>query len=174
MEAWRRLAPRDWDLLIVGPDEGGHGAEVKAAIRAANLQESVTLPGATWGKERFRRYWESDLFVLPSFSENFGLVVAEALACEVPVITTRGLPWAELQTNSCGWWTDIGVEPLVTALREAMALTDEERRAMGKRGREFIARNYAWKTAGERLSETYQWMLGRAQKPSFVETVRPH
>ena len=169
VEAWRRVRPGGWELLIVGPDEGGHAREVQRAIDAADLSACVRIAGPRWGADRFRLYWDSDLFVLPSFSENFALVVAEALACEVPVITTRGLPWEELETHDCGWWTEIGVEPLAAALREATAASDSDRIAMGRRGRALVQRNYTWAAAGRQLSETYRWMVGECAKPTFVD-----
>ena len=49
-------------------------------------------------------YRRADFFVLPTFSENFGSVVAEALGYGVPVITTKGAPWEDLLNHKCGWW----------------------------------------------------------------------
>ena len=82
--------------------------------------------------------------MLPTYSENFGIVVAEALWAGVPVITTKGTPWQELEERKCGWWIDIGVESLVEALKEAMSHGDEERAAMGARGRKLVEEKYTW------------------------------
>jgi glycosyltransferase involved in cell wall biosynthesis len=104
---------------------------------------------------------------LPTFSENFGLVVAEALTYGVPGISTRGAPWADLQTHACGWWIETGVEPLVSALREAVALSDEERAAMGARGRVYV-RRFDWDRIAEQTLAVYRWMLGRGDRPACV------
>ena len=95
------------------------------------------------------------------------MVVAEALAHGLPVITTRAHPWADLQTHGCGWWVDVGVEPLVQALREALALSDDERRAMGERGRDYVQR-YDWDDIAGQTVEVYRWILGQMAKPDCV------
>lgn len=170
VEAWRHVRPADWKLLIVGPDDCGYGRRIESAITAAGLNNEIRLAGPSWGTQRFDHYWSADLFILPSFSENFGLVIAEALACELPVITTRGLPWQELQEHRCGWWIDIGVEPLTEALRAATKLSDESRAQMGKRARELVAQNYTWELAGRKINEVYHWMLKGGGVPSTVQT----
>ena len=105
--------------------------------------------------------------LLPTFSENFGVVVAEALSHGLPVITTRGAPWADLETHGCGWWIDIGVDPLAAALRQAMALSDDERRAMGERGRTYVQR-YNWADIARQTIEVYRWVLGQGPRPDCV------
>ena len=90
-----------------------------------------------------------------------------ALAHGLPVITTRGAPWADLEAHGCGWWVDIGVDPLVHALREAMALSGGERRAMGARGRDYV-RRYAWGSIAQTTIDVYRWVLGQAQQPDCV------
>jgi glycosyltransferase involved in cell wall biosynthesis len=93
----------------------------------------------------------------------------------VPVITTKGTPWGELlgeegsnappgggagSSGRCGWWIDIGVEPLARALEEAMGLTDDERRAMGENGRRLVEARYTWEQVGaqmEALIATAGW-----------------
>ena len=168
VDAWRQLAPSDWRLLIVGPDEGGHLAEVQRAVKQAGLGKSVEFPPEAWGDARWNYYRDADLFVLPTFSENFGLVIVEALACGVPVITTHGAPWEELQTRRCGWWIETGVEPLVVALRQAMATAPNELHAMGERGRDLVTQRYAWEPIGEMMAVTLHWLAGRAPKPEWI------
>jgi glycosyltransferase involved in cell wall biosynthesis len=131
------------------------------------LDASVVFAGAVAGAQKAALYRDADLFVLPTFSENFGLVVAEALSYGVPVITTRGAPWADLETHGCGWWIDTGVEPLVAALRAATALTDSERQAMGERGRAYVQR-YDWDAIAAQTLALYRWVLGQGERPGFV------
>ncbi len=76
-----------------------------------------------------------------------GTVTAEALVSGTPVIASQGTPWQGLERERCGRWVPIGVEPLAASLKEMMAMSDEERAAMGARGREWIARMggiYRW------------------------------
>ena len=153
--------------MIAGPDEGGHRWEVEAAVRQAGLESCVEFIGPVEGEAKAALYRRADVFVLPSFSENFGLVVAEALASGVPVIATKGTPWEGLVAHRCGWWVEIGVEPLVAALREATALSGEERRAMGERGRRF-AEQFGWPHIAEQMHAVYRWVLGEEPRPECV------
>lgn len=168
VEAWRIVQPADWEFIIAGPDEGGHRQVVMEAIRRAGLDKHFELVGAVDGEDKIALYRQADLFVLPSFTENFGVVVAEALACGVPVITTRGTPWEGLLTHRCGWWIDLGVEPLAAAIREATALSDEQRREMGRRGRQYVEREFGWPGIAQQMLSVYHWMLGQGDKPDCV------
>ena len=98
----------------------------------------------------------ADLFVLPTYSENFGIAVAEALACGVPVITTKGAPWAGLLERNCGWWVDVTVDALAGALEEALALSDDERLAMGQRGSEWMRAEFGWEGIARRIVAGYE------------------
>jgi glycosyltransferase involved in cell wall biosynthesis len=168
VEAWNRVRPQGWELVIAGPDEVGHLAEVELRVRVCGLADRISFPGEIWGHAKTKLYLQSDLFVLPSFSENFGLVVAEALGSGVPVITTRATPWAELEEWGCGWWIEPGVEALARALRTAVSLPQRTLREMGLRGRELIKTKYAWGTSARKMVEVYEWVLGRKEKPDCV------
>lgn len=167
MAAWAELKPARWRLVIAGPDEGGHLAEVMAAARAHGIADVVDYVGEVEGEKKAVIYREADIFVLPTFSENFGVVVAEALSYGLPVITTKGAPWGDLVKHGCGWWIDTGVEPLAAALGEATNLSDDERRNMGKRGRVY-ARRYDWNDIAKQTVEVYRWILGQAPLPNCV------
>ena len=167
VQAWGLVAPVGWRLRIAGPDEGGHWGEVSRLVARLGLGSTIDYLGPLDDEAKASQYRAADLFVLPTFSENFGLVVAEALGHGVPVITTRGAPWAELETYRCGWWITTGVVPLAAALRTAMALTDDERRAMGERGRGYVQR-FDWEASAAQTLALYRWVLGRGERPDWV------
>ena len=106
----------DYEVKVAGPGDDSYVGELKNLAKRLGVDEQVKFVGSVFGKAKFDLYRDADLFVLPTHSENFGIVVTEALACGTPVITTKGTPWEELETRHCGWWTDIGTEPLVKAL----------------------------------------------------------
>ena len=159
VEAWARVPRTGWRLVVAGPDSNGQRALLEARCAAGRLDD-VSFPGEVLGEAREALYARADLFVLPSFSENFGLVVAEALARGVPVITTRGTPWQELETRRCGWWIDPGVAPLAEALQGAMALSDGARRDMGLRGRQLVSDAYTWERCVEQMLAWYASLTG--------------
>ena len=82
------------------------------------------------------------MFVLPTYSENFGIVVPEALASGTPVITTVGTPWMELNFKGCGWCTEIGTEATKKALLAFLKTNEEELEKMGRNGRELVEQKY--------------------------------
>ena len=168
LDAWAEVRPDGWRIVLAGPDDGGHRAELEQQVRAHGLGNEVSFPGTIPDDEKWQRYRNADLFVLPTHSENFGIVVAEALASGVPAITTKGAPWQELETHRCGWWIDIGTETLTQALREATVLSDEERLAMGRRGRALVKEEYSWQQVAGQMQEVYAWLLGSGVRPFHI------
>ncbi len=168
VRAWALVRPPNWRVLIVGPDEGGHRVEVEREIEKQGVSGVFEFSGPADDIEKWDYYAGADLFILPTFSENFGIVIAEALACGLPVITTKGAPWSELDEHRCGWWVDTGVEPLTRALNEAINLPPEERQAMGQRGRKLVEQNYSWDKIGQEMVSVYEWMLGGGPQPECV------
>jgi glycosyltransferase involved in cell wall biosynthesis len=166
--AWSRLNPAGWRVVIAGTDEGGHREALKAESRRLRLNDCFQFVGPVYGAAKWELYRSADVFVLPSSSENFGIAVAEALACGVPVVTTRGTPWEELVSKRCGWWTEIGSEPLAAALREAMALSDAARHEMGNRGAEWVRSKFSWTAAAAEMKKVYDWMVGASERPDCV------
>ena len=163
-----RLKSWEWTMIIAGNDEGGHQAELQTAIRLRGLESDFQFVGPCQGDAKWGLYRNADLVILPSHSENFGLVVGEALACGVPVIATRGTPWEDLNTSRCGWWVPLGVEPLANGLRQAMMMADTERIELGRRGRELVRAKYSWSRVAEQMYAVYRWMLGLGEKPERV------
>lgn len=157
VEAWAALRPQGWRMVVAGPSYRNHGAQVEARARVAGLTEAeFSLIGPVYGAEKDRLYAQADLFVLPTYSENFGSVVIEALAQGCPVLTTAGTPWEGLLTHRCGWWIEPGAAPLKTTLREALALPTSTLREMGERGYAWVREAYGWEAVGRKMAEAYR------------------
>jgi glycosyltransferase involved in cell wall biosynthesis len=157
-----------WLLTIAGPDEGGHWTVVKKEAQKLGVENLVEYLGPVEGNVKWNLYRSSSLFILPTYSENFGLVIAEALGCGVPVITTQGAPWKDLNIHRCGWWYPIGQKELVATLRRAMTTPSQVLQSMGERGKKLVDQNYSWPSIGHKLKETYEWILKKEAKPHFV------
>ena len=168
LDAWGRLAPADWRLVIAGNDDSNHLPVIERKISEQGLGERVVIAGPIFGEAKEAAYRNADLFVLPSYSENFGIVVAEALGFGVPVLTTTGCPWQELQTHKCGWWVEPTPAGIETALSEALRTTNEELSSMGRRGRRLVEKNYQWSGIAERMLEFYGWLLDGGRQPDFI------
>ncbi len=171
LQAWQQLEPRfpDWDLRIVGMDEDGYLARLQQLADELGLRR-VHFPGPAFGSEKTKEFQQARLFVLPTHSENFGVAVAEALAHGLPAVVTKGAPWADLETRGCGWWIEQGVDSLAECLRSALALTPEQLRDRGRRGRQWMEREFSWERIGRRMLETYRWLLGGGSPPEWVHT----
>lgn len=99
---------------------------------------------------------EASIFVLLIYSENFGIVVAEALAVGVPVITTKGTPWEELHTYNCGWWIEIGTKKLKVCLEDVIQKSPQVLIEMGTNGRRLIDQKYRIESVGNQILEFYK------------------
>ncbi|WP_263835232.1 glycosyltransferase [Salinibacter sp.] len=168
LDAWATVRPNGWTLEIVGPSEKGHRAELEAQARRLGVEDAVQFSGAVPDKAKWGLYRTADLFVLPTHSENFGIVVAEALASGVPVLTTTGTPWDDLEARDCGWWVEPSEEALTAALREAVGLSDETRGAMGRRGRRLVDEQYSWPGVATNMTAAYRWLLGEGPRPDVI------
>jgi glycosyltransferase involved in cell wall biosynthesis len=169
IEAWAKVRPLGWQLQIAGPDEDGHQRELQQLISAAGLSEVISFVGTLQGEHKTQAFLQSDLFILPTHSENFGIAIAEALAHGIPVITTHGAPWEALQTHRCGWWVPVTSEGIAAALNEAIQLDERERTLMGIRGRDWMEQQFSWPRLARQMIECYDWLLGRGDKPGCVE-----
>lgn len=168
LDAWKKVAPADWRLVIAGNDDGGHVPKLVEQIDRLGLADRVEIVGALFGAEKEQAYLDADLFVLPSYSENFGIVIAEALSFQVPVLTTTGCPWQELQTERCGWWVDPTAVAIEQGLREAFAAAPDELFRMGQRGRNLVENKYQWPAIADQMVQFYDWILNGGKKPEFV------
>jgi len=168
VDAWSMLRPSGWRVIIAGSDADGYGAVVDDAIARHRLQDCIHMIGPVWGEDKSKLYCSADLFVLPTHSENFGLVIPEALSYGVPVITTTGAPWHELQEKNSGWWIQPTVPALMQALEEAVSMSPSKLRMMGLNGRRLVEEKYGWQAIIQKHIELYRWIALGQTRPSFI------
>jgi len=157
-----------WTLEIIGNGEPDYINQLKSIVIKDGLSESVKILDPVFDDRKKEVYQSVDIFVLPTYSENFGMVVAEAMSFGIPVITTKGAPWEELETRNAGWWIDIGVEPLTQALIHAISTPKEQLIEMGLNGRKLVKEKYNLETVTAQILDLYHWVLNAGPKPNFI------
>ena len=168
LDAWADLRPQDWSLTLVGPGENGHRDALWEQVQRKGLGDAVRFVGPVSDEEKWSYYRQADLFVLPTHSENFGIVVAEALASGTPVLTTTAAPWEELVTYDCGWWVAPEREAIAGALRDAVSRSPAERASMGSRGRALVEERYSWERVAQQMLQAYDWLLRGGTPPGCI------
>ncbi len=152
-------AYKDAVLVIAGPDDRGYRKVVERLIDKFNISSQTRMMGMIRGQKKLALLRRANVFVLPSYSENFGIVVAEALSCGTPVITTTGTPWQQLQEIDAGRWVPPQQGEIGQALREMLNMPDSQRKAMGQRGMALIKQNYTWDRVVPKFLTVYNCIL---------------
>jgi glycosyltransferase involved in cell wall biosynthesis len=150
-------------LSICGEGEEDYRQGLKILVRDLSLTEKVAFHGRVDGEAKERQFARADLCVVPSFKENFCIVVAEALARGVPVIASQGTPWQGIEANGCGFWVSNETEELARAIQMAAGMPLAE---MGTRGRAWMEREYSWQKVATEMSEEYRALIGACTQPA--------
>lgn len=156
LEAWGICDTNGWILEIAGNGDDNYIAELNKS--AQNLK-NVFFVGSKYGESKWDFLRSADIMVLPTHSENFGIVVAEALAIGVPVITTQGTPWEDLETYHCGWWIELSVSNLEKTIAKAINSSSNELETMGVQGRQLVADKYDIKLVTSKVVDFYNQVL---------------
>jgi glycosyltransferase involved in cell wall biosynthesis len=144
--AWAALHSRypDWELLVVGPDEGGYLAAVREMVRAARLEDTVAFHPSVTGLEKVAVFRSADLFVLPSYSEGFPVAVVEAAAHRLPCVVTTECNFPELAEAEAAWECLPEQTAFRAALDSALAAGSAELAQRGRLGRQLVESRYTW------------------------------
>lgn len=169
LEAWNSLVDKtaECELVIVGDGDETYKKTLVEYTQKHNLK-NVVFKGFLSGAELTECIRSFDYLMLVSKSENFGMVIPEALINGVPCIATEHTPWDELNSEKCGWWIKDGVESLRTTIYEAIELSEENRLETGKRGIEFVKTNYSVEAVARKMQTLYEWILKGGEKPTFI------
>jgi glycosyltransferase involved in cell wall biosynthesis len=165
IRAWAYV--RGVPLLVAGNDEEGYRPTLEAISREAGVGDDVRFLGPVSGEAKWSLLAGSALLVLPSYSENFGNVVLEAMAVGCPVVVTPEVGAAEIVRESEAGQVVDG-DPAVLGPALARLLADEPRRlAMGERGRRLVRERYTWSAVAEQMEQVYgnilKWRSGRVE-----------
>lgn len=143
-------------INIAGEGDDPYICELKSLAEQLGVADMIHFIGGVYGDRKWKLLRSADLFVLPTHSENFGIVVAEALACGTPVITTKGTPWHELEEYNCGWWTEIGTEATAEALKRFLQCSEVQLMEMGRNGRCLVEEKYSSRKIAEDMAHVYK------------------
>ena len=162
LQTWASLASRfpDHCLAIAGDGDADYLARCRQLADDLHLANRCRWLGQVSEAEKSWLFRQAEVYVLPSYSENFGNTVAEALAHGTPVVTTLHTPWTHLPDQGCGWIADTTVESLGAALAQALETSPAERRQMGEAGRRLVEERYSIASVIRQLDRVYAWLLG--------------
>ncbi|GJL65527.1 MAG: glycosyl transferase [Nitrospirales bacterium] len=151
----------DAKLVIVGPENDSYGEKVRSWVRDRGLDESVHFIGSLHGEDVVQAYVDADVFALPSYTENFGMTVAEAMACKLPVVISDQVNiHAEVSQAGSGLVTACDADEIAAAL-EVLLRAPERRTAMGTAGRRLVQDRYTWPRIVDSLTKEYETIIER-------------
>ena len=167
VRALSQLATRDLDfhLLVAGSGDPDYLNYLERLVVSSGLSQRVSFVGFVGGQEKELLLQGSDLFVLPSYSENFGVAVVEAMAAGLPVVMTPGIQIAsDVAAAEAGLVVEGEPEPLSEALARLLAFP-ELREKLGQNGKQLTARRYSWEVIAKDLIATYSAIVQHGRLP---------
>ncbi|MDR2146380.1 MAG: glycosyltransferase [Tannerella sp.] len=167
IEAFAKANSKNAELLIIGNGEKDYGQSLRRETERFQLK-NVTFTGFLSGEEKQKALSTLSALFVPSESENFGMIVPEALMAEIPVMANTGTPWEDLNHYKCGWWAKNEVDSIATIMNEVFSMPEEELGTMGKNGRKLVEEKYAIDVVSLKMRQLYEWILNGGEKPEFV------
>ena len=166
--AWKMVADQfpGWRVVIAGPDCGDRSR--LDGIIAERQIPRVEFIGELNGQAKYDFLASADLYCLPSKTENFGITVAEALACGTPSLASGGTPWSLINEYKCGFWGFTSPEQLAPELNRLMSLSTLERKTLGENGQRLVKERLSWSAIGRRMLEAYEWLVHGGPVPDCV------
>lgn len=154
IEAFARVLKDQPSLMLVmaGPDESGLQPSLRKRSEALGIQDSILWVGMLQGDLKWGAFYSAEVFCLPSHQENFGIVVAEALACSKPVlISDRVNIWREVVAAGAGFVDGDSIDGTERLLRQWIKCSDIDRENMGKAAKNLFDSKFHMKIAARRL-----------------------
>ncbi len=158
----------EFQLVLAGsnPQNPGYVEEIRQQIQSSPLRQCTQFTGFVTGEEKAALLRDADLFVLPSYYENFGIAVAEAIASGTPVVISQGVYiWEEIQNTEAGWVCECDVNSLAHSLRLALS-SSLERQRRGKNGVAYAQNHYSWAAIADQMITIYEQLITQKKNSS--------
>lgn len=170
LSAWARIAALHDDtmLMICGSGESEYVSQCKVIASQLGVSRKCLWTGYVDEAQKRWALSHASFFVLPSFSENFGNIIAESFAHRTPVITTSQTPWVQLNEKKCGWVIEPNIPSLSEVLNEALSKSSADLQEMGLKGHDWCLKEFSLSATVTGLEQVYAWMLGRCAIPDVV------
>ena len=170
LDVWYECSEKhpNWTLLIAGPDYGNYKEKIEDLELNSGQKCRVKLLGMLKGENKRKALSASEFFVLPSYSENFGVVIGEALAAGLPTLTTRGTPWNSINEFSCGQQIELNKVNLTKALDDMLLLDENELVTMSSNAKKLIKEKYSWHTQAEKFSKALEFVIDKTVDTSVI------
>jgi glycosyltransferase involved in cell wall biosynthesis len=156
IEAFARIAAKDdrLHLIMAGPDQAGLQQKLRSLAETLGVSNRITWPGMLQGSDKWGAFYASEVFCLPSHQENFGIVVAEALACGKPVLISNKVNiWREIDSDRAGYVSDDTISGTEQNLLHWLSLSSSEYEALSLRATHCFKTRFHIRRAAERLVE---------------------
>jgi glycosyltransferase involved in cell wall biosynthesis len=151
----------DFHFVLAGasPQSPDYEKQIIAQVKASSLSSRTTITGFVTGELKAALLQDADLFVLPSYYENFGIAVAEAMVAGTPVVISDQVHiWEEVKDAEAGWVSPCEVDALTEYLREALD-SAEERQRRGANAQDYALKNYSWDAIALAMIQAYKRIL---------------
>jgi glycosyltransferase involved in cell wall biosynthesis len=157
----------EWQLVMAGPDQIHWRAELEREAASLGISERITWTGMLNGDEKWAAFAAAEVFVLPSHQENFGIVVAEALACSVPVLISKEVNiWREIEQGGAGIVRRDDLEGTVQLFENWVTLSEAERLKMRENAKRCFDAHFDLHSSARRLIEVLTAVVRREEIPS--------
>lgn len=173
VKSWKKIEDkRGYKLHIQGYGDEGYKRSLRELVSHLELNEYVEFIEPSYSGQRWVSFTNASIYILPSYSENFGITVAEALFSGLPSITTTEMPWKDLPKEKIGWSVKCNETDITQALTEAISLEENELAKMRYNAIDYAEKRFLWKNIVKEYELVYRWVLQPSKEtmPNNVTT----
>ena len=153
LEACKNIDFNGWKILIYGNGSEEYINKLQKIIIKNKLNENVELKKAVFNEEKCKILSEASAFILPSYSESFGIAIAEAMFFGLPIITTTKTPWDAIKRHNLGWFVNPEKEALLNVLQKLFNSSENNLLRIGNRAKSYISKKYDLMSTSKQMKE---------------------